>query len=98
MIVNDVPSDEDEEIGESLQPEELKPYEKLHLETAAALQVLVREASVEPGFYQNRLLHGFEYVRDLSDYDFYKSRMQKLGRPATRQGYINAVLQLAGRK
>lgn len=98
MVINDVNSDEDEEIAEGLQLEELKPYEKLHLETTAALQVLVREAAVEPGFYQDRLLHGFEYLRDLSDYDIYKSRMQKTGLPASRQGYIDAVLQHAGRK
>lgn len=98
MILNDVTDDEDEEVAENLTWEDLKPYRQLHLETAAALQILVQEATVEPGFYQERFLHGFERTRGLEDFDFYKSMMKELGRPATRQGYIDEIIRLATRE
>jgi len=98
MILNDIADDEDEEVADKLDWEELKPYRQLHLETAAALQVLVHEAIVEPGFYQESLFHGFERVRGLEDFDFYKSMMKELGKPATRQGYIDEIVRLATRE
>lgn len=98
MILNDVADDEDEEVTDKLNWDELQPYHQLHLETAAALQVLVQEAVVEPGFYQESFFHGFERVRDLKDFDFYKSVMKKLGRPATRQGYVDEIVRLATRE
>lgn len=98
LVLNAIPDDEDEEVVRKLTSEELQPYKQLHLETAAALQALLLEATVVPGFYEGRLFGGFRKVRDLDDFEFYKSLMKDLGRPATRQGYINEIVRLASRK
>lgn len=88
----DEDADEDEDEPNR---DDLKKYRQLHYETVAVLQVLVREADVKLGVYQERFLSGLEYAFDLDDFEFYTKIMRRLGKEPTRTDYANFLVRRA---
>lgn len=76
---------------ENISDEDWNKYRRLHLETAPALQILLREANVEPGVYVNNLFSGLKKAMEITDYEKCKAFYQKTGRPFSRSTYIGLI-------
>lgn len=67
---------------------EWKRYERLHDETAAVLQVILRESVVEPGIYNDNLFFGFKKIAAIDDYEAGKELCRSKGLPYSRKHYL----------
>lgn len=82
-----------ENSGFSLSEEQHAEYAALYEETAAALQVLLREATVEPGIYLSNLVTGFRKVRGSRDYDRFRELSAEFGQRASRAEYLDGLVK-----
>lgn len=85
-----------------LSDEEIARYKKLYLETAPALQVIVRNAVVEPGIYLDSFFSGFKRLGGCEDYDecrkLYEELADRTGKRFSRKKYIEIVNRSAERE
>lgn len=82
---------QDDVDDEDLPRGERAKYHRLHLETAPALQILLREATVEPGVYVKNMFSGLKKAMEIADYEKCKDFCQKIGRPFSRAEYIKII-------
>jgi hypothetical protein len=82
-----------DEHGEvKLSRKEKDRYKRLWLETAPALQVIVRQAEVEPGIYVESFFSGFRRIGSCDDYTNCRVPFKKLtGKKLSRKEYIEIV-------
>lgn len=88
----------DEDGDFNLSREETEHYKRLWLETAPALQVIVRHAPVEPGIYMDSFFSGFKRIGGCDDYDACRELFEKRGLQISRKEYIELVNTAADRK
>lgn len=82
----------EEEDEDDLTPEDREKYTRLWRETAAVLQVIVREAEVEPGVYVTSLFGGFKKLADTSDFALCRKLHERMGEgKLSRKTYVEMV-------
>ncbi len=80
-----------DDVGGRLSRAQRDKFQRLHFETAPALQILLREAAVEPGVYVKSLFTGLEKAMDITDYENCKKFSQEQGWPFSRAKYIKLI-------